>query len=121
MRFTSFSAIALLGALVSTVTAQLSGTVGPTTTTAHKAGLKVCNILNYGGSASATFDNGPAILAAWNACKTGGEVYIPAGNYGMATWVTLNKGTAVSINLVGTIYRTGTAVSELLIRRGQES
>lgn len=55
------------------VTAQLSGTVGPTTTTAYKASLKVCNILNYGGSASATFDNGPAILAAFKACKTGGQ------------------------------------------------
>jgi hypothetical protein len=64
----------LVGVLVpSLADAQLSGTVGPSTTTAYKAGLKICNILNYGGSASATFDNGPAILAAWTACKTGGQ------------------------------------------------
>jgi rhamnogalacturonan hydrolase len=34
-------------------------------------------------------------------------VYIPAGDYGMATWVTLTGGTAVSIRLDGIIYRTG--------------
>jgi hypothetical protein len=34
-------------------------------------------------------------------------VYIPSGNYGMATWVTLTGGTAVSIGLDGIIYRTG--------------
>ncbi|KAK6077870.1 rhamnogalacturonase a [Seiridium cupressi] len=89
-------------------TAQLSGTVGPTTSTAAKAATKVCNILDYGGVASATTDNGAAIQAAWDACKTGGQVYIPEGDYGMATWVTLKSGTGVSINLEGTIYRTGT-------------
>lgn len=70
-----FSILSVLSALLLPVVvrAQLSGTVGPTTTTAHKAGLKICNIMSYGGVASATGDNGPAILAAWNACKTGGE------------------------------------------------
>lgn len=33
---------------------------------------------------------------------------IPEGDYGLGTWVNLNKGTGVSINLEGTIYRTGT-------------
>jgi rhamnogalacturonan hydrolase len=55
------------------VTAQLSGSVGPSTSTAYKQGLKTCNILDYGGVASATADNGPAIAAAWAACKGGGE------------------------------------------------
>lgn len=55
------------------VNAQLSGTVGPTTTTAHKAATKVCNILSYGGVASKTTDNGPAIASAWADCKAGGE------------------------------------------------
>lgn len=35
------------------------------------------------------------------------QVYIPTGSYGLGTWVTLNGGTGVSINLEGTIYRTG--------------
>lgn len=60
-------------ALPALVSAQLSGTVGPTTSTASKAAKKVCNILNYGGVASATTDNGAAISAAWTACKSGGE------------------------------------------------
>ncbi len=55
------------------VTAQLSGDVGPSTTRAAKAATKVCNILNYGGKASKTTDNGPAIASAWAACKSGGE------------------------------------------------
>lgn len=68
----SFIAASLL-AFPALVSAQLSGTVGPTTSTASKAAKKVCNILDYGGTASATKDNGPAILAAWTACKAGGE------------------------------------------------
>jgi hypothetical protein len=55
------------------VNAQLSGSVGPSTSTAHKRRIKQCNILNYGGEARATADNGPAIASAWAACKSGGE------------------------------------------------
>lgn len=93
---------------LSLVTAQLSGTVGPLTTRAEKAATKVCNVLDYGGVASKTDDVGPAIASAWAACKSGGEVYIPSGSYGMSTWVTLTGGSAVSIRLDGIIYRTGT-------------
>lgn len=88
--------------------AQLSGTVGPTTTTSAKSSTKVCNIMDYGGVADASADNGQAISDAWTACVDGGEVLIPAGDYGLATWVSLTKGTGVSINIEGTIYRTGT-------------
>lgn len=35
------------------------------------------------------------------------QVYIPSGNYGMATWATLSGGIAVSIRLDGIVYRTG--------------
>lgn len=72
MKFNVFSA---LGAILfsSLTSAQLSGDVGPSTTTASKAATKVCNILNYGGVASKTTDNGPAIASAWAACKSGGE------------------------------------------------
>lgn len=57
------------------VAAQLSGTVGPLTTRAAKAAKKICNILDYGGVASATTDNSAAITAAWAACVSGGEGY----------------------------------------------
>ncbi|KAH8800026.1 pectin lyase fold/virulence factor [Hyaloscypha sp. PMI_1271] len=111
-----FNILSALGAILfsSFVSAQLSGDVGPSTTTASKAAKKVCNILNYGGVASKTTDNAPAIASAWAACKSGGEVYIPAGDYGFATWVTLTGGTAVSINLDGIIYRTGTAGGNMI-------
>ncbi|TVY17904.1 putative rhamnogalacturonase B [Lachnellula arida] len=98
----------------SLITAQLSGTVGPTTSTASKAAVKVCNILDYGGVASTSTDNGAAILAAWTACVDGGEVYIPAGDYGLATWVTLTGGTGVAIRLDGILYRTGTASGNMI-------
>lgn len=67
------AALAALSGAILPVAAQLSGTVGPTTSSAAKAAVKVCNILNYGGVASATVDNGAALQAAWDACKTGGQ------------------------------------------------
>ncbi|KUJ19449.1 glycoside hydrolase family 28 protein [Mollisia scopiformis] len=94
--------------------AQLSGTVGPLTTRAEKAATKVCNILDYGGVASATTDNSAAITSAWAACVDGGEVYIPSGKYGLGTWITLSGGSAISINLEGIIYRTGTASGNMI-------
>jgi rhamnogalacturonan hydrolase len=97
------------------VSAQLSGSVGPKTPRATKASLKTCNIMNYGGQASATTDNSAAIQSAWAACKSGGEVLIPAGSYGLGSWVTLDGGKAVSLNLQGTIYRTGTAGGNMIV------
>ncbi|CAG8972057.1 hypothetical protein HYALB_00004921 [Hymenoscyphus albidus] len=112
------STFALTSAIfVSRGTAQLSGSVGPSTTREHKVATKVCNVLDYGAKASKTSDVGPAIASAWAACKSGGQVYIPAGDYGMSTWVTLNGGTAVSINLDGIIYRTGTAGGNMIYVR----
>lgn len=76
MKFSTI--LTLTGTLFgASVKAQLSGTVGPTTTTAHKAATKVCNILSYGGVASKTTDNGPAIASAWADCKGGGESKMP--------------------------------------------
>jgi len=111
----SFSSLLLAAAGLSLVQpwahAQLSGRVGPTTDHAAKAVKKVCNIMNYGGVASATTDNSAALTAAWNACKGGGEVYIPSGSYGLSSWVTLSGGSGVSINLEGVIYRITSATA----------
>jgi rhamnogalacturonan hydrolase len=71
MKLISSCLIAFLLAVL--IDAQLSGSVGPTTSTAHKRSTKQCNILNYGGVASESHDNGPAIASAWAACKSGGE------------------------------------------------
>jgi rhamnogalacturonan hydrolase len=109
-------AIVLFLSAASLAYAQLSGRVGPTTTRDAKAAKKVCNILQYGGVASAETDNSGAITKAWNDCKNGGQVYIPSGSYGLGTWVTLSGGKGVSVNLEGVIYRmtSGTAGGNMI-------
>ncbi|KAK5651605.1 hypothetical protein OQA88_11878 [Cercophora sp. LCS_1] len=98
-------------AVVPLVSAQLSGRVGPLTTREDKAAKKVCNILDYGGVASATTDNSAAITKAWDECKAGGQVLIPSGSYGLDKWVDLTGGKGVSINLEGIIYRISNATA----------
>jgi len=94
--------------------AQLSGRVGPLTSVATKTAKKTCNVLNYGAKADQTTDLGPPLASAFAACKTGGTVVIPSGNYALATWVTLNGGSAWALQLDGTIYRTGTAGGNMI-------
>lgn len=115
MKFASFSLLALGALIPELANAQLSGTVGPTTKAATKAAKKTCNITSYGAKTGATGDIGAALKSAWDACKTGGEILIPAGEWGLGTWQTLSGGTGVSINLEGTIYRTGTAGGHMII------
>ncbi|KAJ5681438.1 uncharacterized protein N7477_001378 [Penicillium maclennaniae] len=103
--FFSLLAIGLAPLLAS---AQLSGTVGPTTSYATKAASKICSVLDYGGVADNSTDIGPAITSAWAACKTNGVVYIPSGDYALDTWVTLTGGSSTAIRIDGIIYRTGT-------------
>jgi rhamnogalacturonan hydrolase len=42
-------------------------------------------------------------------------VIIPSGNYALANWVTLDKGTGVGVQLDGIIYRTGTAGGTMVV------
>ena len=102
--------------LPSFIAAQLSGTVGPLTTRAAKTARKTCNVLSYGGKADNVTDLGPALNAAFAACKTGGTVIIPTGNYAMATWVTLSGGNAWALQLDGIIFRAGTAGGTMIGR-----
>ncbi|KAF2111278.1 RGase A [Lophiotrema nucula] len=113
MRLSRFllGAVALLPELV---LGQLSGKVGPTTTTATKTAKKKCSVLDYGAKADKTTDIGPPLTSAWAACKSGGVVVIPSGDYAMSTWVSLTKGAGVAIQLDGTIYRTGTAGGNMI-------
>ncbi|KAF0318186.1 putative rhamnogalacturonase B [Colletotrichum sp. SAR11_59] len=115
MKFASLSLLALGAILPGWAAAELSGTVGPSTTREAKAAKKTCNITSYGAKTGATGDIGAALKAAWDACKTGGEILIPSGEWGMSTWQTLSGGSGVSINLEGTIYRTGTAGGHMII------
>ena len=61
--------------------AQLSGAVGPLTSVTSKAAKKTRNVLAYGAKADKSTDLGPPLLAAFNACKTGGLVLITPGEY----------------------------------------
>lgn len=70
MRFNLYSLVAAV-LLPSLVTAQLSGSVGPLTSRESKRS-KVCNVLDYGATASKTSDVGPALASAFAACATGG-------------------------------------------------
>ncbi|KAF1981733.1 glycoside hydrolase family 28 protein [Aulographum hederae CBS 113979] len=82
---------------------QLSGRVGPTTSTASKRAKKICDVTRFG--ATPTGDIGPALTRAWNECKTGGVVFVPEGNFQMSTWVSLSGGTGVGIQIDGIITR----------------
>ena len=90
------------------VLGQLSGKVGPVTSIATKAAKKTCNVLNYGAKADKSTDLGPALVSAFAACKAGGLVVIPSGDYVMKTWATMNGGKNWALQLDGVIYRTGT-------------
>lgn len=107
-----FVSIATL--LVCVVHAQLSGPVGPLTTRAQKAAIKVCNVLDYGAVADGVTDVGAPISSAWAACIAGGIVYIPPGTYGMSTWVDVKNGNKIAIQLDGTIVRIGTAGGNMI-------
>lgn len=114
MRSPTSTLLALTALVPTLVVGQLSGTVGPLTTRAKKAATKTCNVLDYGGVADGTTDVGPAISSAFAACKTGGVVEIPSGDYALETWVTLSGGSAWALQLDGIIYRTGTAGGNMI-------
>ncbi|KAK0453652.1 RGase B [Armillaria borealis] len=109
-----FSALAFLFLLPALTAAQLSGSVGPLTSYSAKAAVKTCDVTDYGAVADLSTDLGTALASAFAACKSGGLVVIPEGDYAMSTWVTLNGGSAWALQLDGTIYRTGTAGGNMI-------
>jgi rhamnogalacturonan hydrolase len=110
-----FSQLLFAAAAIAPAFAQLSGKVGPLTTHPAKTAKKTCNVLNYGAKADKSTDLGPALLKAFMACKTGGTVVVPSGNYAMKTWVTFEGGNAWALQLDGVIYRTGTDAGNMLL------
>ncbi|KUJ12472.1 Rhamnogalacturonase A [Mollisia scopiformis] len=99
--------------LLPLISAQLSGPVGPTTSRASKR-TKVCNVLDYGGVASKTSDVGPPLTSAFAACKNGGTVYVPPGDFGISTFVSLTGGKSWALQLDGVIYRVGTGGGNMI-------
>lgn len=110
-----YSAIAAIAALTSLVSAQsidLQGKVGPLTSIEAKKAVKTCDITDYGGKTDS--DISASINDAFAACKSGGVVVIPAGNYNLEDWVLLNGGKAWALQLDGIITRTGTAAGNMI-------
>ncbi|KAL9054766.1 MAG: hypothetical protein Q9162_003964 [Coniocarpon cinnabarinum] len=100
------STLLSLSLLFSTVTnAQLTGRVGPLTSASSKAAKKTCSIANYGAVADGKTDISGALNSAFNDCKNGGVVVVPAGNYALSKWVTMSGGSAWALQLDGTITR----------------
>ncbi|TDL22539.1 pectin lyase-like protein, partial [Rickenella mellea] len=88
--------------------AQLTGKVGPTTSTACKRN-KIYSVLKYGGAVGSR-DIGPAIGSAFTNCvlkNSGSTLYIPPGSYSMSTWQTLSGGSHWALQMDGVITRTG--------------
>ncbi|KAI4713588.1 hypothetical protein J4E89_001035 [Alternaria sp. Ai002NY15] len=112
-----FSQFLLAAAAIAPALAQLSGKVGPLTTHAAKTAKKSCNVMDYGAKADKSTDLGPALLKAFTACKAGGTVVVPSGDYALNTWVTFEGGKAWALQLDGTIYRTGTDAGNMLFIR----
>lgn len=99
------AAFAAFYTLTSAQSADLSGKVGPLTSVEDKKAVKTCDITDYGAKADS--DISTAINDAFAACKSGGVVVIPSGNYNLEKWVVMKDGKAWALQLDGTITRTG--------------
>ena len=108
----SVSGILTAISLCGVVEAQLSGTVGPLTSSSSKAASKTCNVLDYGAVADNSTDVGQPIIDAFADCGSGGVIYIPEGDYLIDTWVSLSNGSAWAIQMDGVIYRGATPSSQ---------
>ncbi|KAK3068080.1 hypothetical protein LTR53_014627 [Teratosphaeriaceae sp. CCFEE 6253] len=108
-------ASAVLPALVAAQSADITGTVGPLTSVAAKKAVKTCDITAYGATADGKTDISTALTAAFTACKSGGVVVIPAGDFALGAWVSLSGGKAWALQLDGIIYRTGTAGGNMIM------
>ena len=93
--------------LVSLVSAQLSGSVGPLTSSAIKAATRTCSILDYGAIADGKTDISSAITSAFADCKSGGILVIQSGFYALSNWVTLSCCIGWARHIECTFIRTG--------------
>ncbi|KAK5116166.1 hypothetical protein LTR62_008492 [Meristemomyces frigidus] len=94
-------------ALVASQSVELAGKVGPTSTLAKKLARSKCDITKHGAVSDGKTDISTALTSAFNACKTGGVVVIPSGNYALSNWVTLSGGASWALQLDGIVFRTG--------------
>ncbi|KAH8104352.1 rhamnogalacturonan-hydrolase [Phellopilus nigrolimitatus] len=106
-----FALVAASGSL-----AQLSGSVGPTSSLPSKQET-ICNVLDYGGEVGSS-DIGPAIGSAFVNCvltHSGSTLYVPSGNYNMETWQTLDGATKWAFQMDGIITRTNATGGNMIV------
>lgn len=89
--------VAPAGAVIRAVTREDVASAKPATTVDDKKLKKICSIDQYGSEA------GAALQAAWEACKTGGLIVIPAGTHTMSTTVAMSNGAGVAIQFDGVL------------------
>lgn len=71
-----------------------------------------CNVLNYGAVADNSTDLGPALTKAWNECvipqatsiATDTLLYVPSGNFLLASTVTFDDAQNWNLHIAGNIY-----------------
>lgn len=105
---TLITSLLAVAAQVAAQSDDLAGTVGPLTSIDDKKAVATCDITDYGATADGETDISSALNDAFTACKAGGVVVIPEGDYALQEWVTMSGGDAWALQLDGTIYRTGT-------------
>lgn len=71
LKFTLLSFSLLLASIVSAILAP-GYPLGPLTTSDAKWAKKVCDVTKYGAVADGVTDLGPPLIAAFNACASGG-------------------------------------------------
>lgn len=115
----------LLGASAVNAAANIdTASLGATTALSTKQAT-MCSVLDYGGVADGETDIGPAITKAFTSCVSGNSatLYIPEGNYSMATGVTLANADGWAFQLDGLITLTSDGDfngNAILIEKGSD-
>ncbi|TDL19262.1 rhamnogalacturonase-like protein [Rickenella mellea] len=107
---------ALLTGYAALASAQLTGSVGPTTAFKQKWAT-ICNVLDFGGELGSS-DIGPAIGRAFTECvlpNPGSTLVVPEGNYNMSTWQTLANGKNWAFQMDGIITRSSDTGGHMII------
>ncbi|OKL57526.1 hypothetical protein UA08_07098 [Talaromyces atroroseus] len=106
LKETLFLAIPLWANIISAAANIDFDALGATTSLAEKS--TICNILDYGAVADGVTDIAEAISTAFTSCVAGNAatLYIPEGNYSLATGVKLNGASGWAFQIDGLITLT---------------
>ncbi|KLO13032.1 rhamnogalacturonan-hydrolase [Schizopora paradoxa] len=117
MKLSTWKTLLSLVSITTLTSAQLTGKVGPTTSTASKQAT-ICNVLNYGGSVGSSVRYRTCNGSAFTNCvlkHKGSTLYVPPGNYGMQTWQTLTGASQWALQMDGVITRESTTGGHMIV------